>query len=174
MDSSTASLIGAFIGALAGVSGAVVTQMLNTKKEQKQWCRLKKDESYSNTLRYCMKARNKRSKINAKVGPILGEDAVKEWFDEINEASVWLTNLSIYCSPLYKDEIVKVSEVLRKSIEAFCGHSDIKSDGINTTQISRPLTGKVNIPNLFSSLKHVHETILECARKDIGFNGLDK
>jgi len=52
MDSAVAGLIGAGIGALAGLLGSVFTTYFQTAQEHQKWLRDKRAESYSNTIRY--------------------------------------------------------------------------------------------------------------------------
>lgn len=101
MDSGVAGLIGAGIGALAGVAGTLITNHLQAKQERLKWLRDKRVESYSNTIRYLTRALNKRSEISIDSGSlvtVMGKNVTKEWFDDLSEALAWFSSLSIYCS----------------------------------------------------------------------------
>ena len=50
MDSTTASLIGVGVGALAGIGGSLLTNWLLLWREREQWLRDKLQEIYSNTI----------------------------------------------------------------------------------------------------------------------------
>jgi hypothetical protein len=123
MDSTVAGLIGAAIGALAAIASALATSMLQERQERKKWQRDKKQEAYANSLRYILRALNKRSKIDMEQGAILGEDGIKEWFDDISEVQIWLTTLSIYCPPAQRGKIIAVLDEVRAATEDFMTHS---------------------------------------------------
>jgi hypothetical protein len=101
MDSAVAGLIGAGIGAVTGIAGTFITTYLQARQERLKWLRDKRVESYSNTIRYLTRALNKRSSISIESGNLvtaMGQDVIKEWFDDLSESLVWLSSLSIYCS----------------------------------------------------------------------------
>lgn len=116
MDSAVAGLIGAGIGAVAGT---LITTYLQAKQERLKWLRDKRVESYSNTIRYFTGALNKRSSISIKSGAlvtIMGQDAVKEWFDDLSESLVWLSSLLIYCSENQQEEIINAFKVVEQAV----------------------------------------------------------
>ncbi len=152
MDSAVAGLIGAGIGAVAGIAGTLITTYLQAKQERLKWLRDKRVESYSNTIRYLTRALNKRSSISIESGTlvtIMGQDVVKEWFDDLSEALVWLSSLSIYCSENQQQEIINAFRVVEQAVSDF-----ISSD-------SRSL-------NLQSVISSVLDGVIECARRDVG------
>lgn len=152
MDSAVAGLIGAGIGAVAGIAGTLITTYLQAKQERLKWLRDKRIESYSNTIRYLTRALNKRSSISIESGTlvtIMGQDVVKEWFDDLSEALVWLSSLSIYCSENQQQEIINAFRVVEQAVSDF-----ISSD-------SRSL-------NLQSVISSVLDSVIECARRDVG------
>jgi hypothetical protein len=151
MDSAVAGLIGAGIGAVAGIAGTLITTYLQAKQERLKWLRDKRVESYSNTIRYLTRALNKRSSISIESGTlvtIMGQDVVKEWFDDLSESLVWLSSLSIYCSENQQKEIINAFRVVEQAV------SDL------ITSDSRPL-------NLQSIISSVLDSVIECARRDI-------
>ena len=149
MDSAVAGLIGAAIGALAGLLGSVFTTYFQTTQEHQKWLRDKRVESYSNTIRYLTRLLNKRSAIMAEGGAYIGEEIIKEWFDDLSEALVWLSSLSIYCS---KNQQRIVSQV-------FGTVDDAASKFVATGSCPLALNDVIS-----SALNN----IVECARKDIG------
>jgi len=167
MESTTATLLGALIGATTGLAGSLFSQIIIARKNNRVWVRSKKDESYSNTIRYCLRARNKRSKITAEGETILEQDIIKEWFDDISETIIWGTSLTIYCDPSCKNEIENIVEKLRGSFETMLGHVDIETDnGIKRAAVS--IKKKNDYPGLFFCLTELYETTKKCARNDIG------
>ena len=152
MDSAVAGLIGAGIGASAGIAGTLISTYLQTKQERLKWLRDKRVESYSNTIRYLTRALNKRSSISIESGTpvtIMGQDVIKEWFDDLSESLVWLSFLSIYCSENQQKEVINAFRVVEQAV------SDL------VTSNSHPS----NIQNAISS---VLDSVIECARRDIG------
>jgi hypothetical protein len=61
VSSAIAGLIGAAIGAIAGIAGAIVTQYLQIRAERTQALRSKRVETYTNTLQCLLKVRGRRA-----------------------------------------------------------------------------------------------------------------
>ena len=81
MDAAIAGLIGAAIGAVARMAGTLITAILQAKQEHTRWIGDKRVEAYSNTVRYLVKALNKRSSIVIEGGTltsVMGKDVIKE------------------------------------------------------------------------------------------------
>jgi hypothetical protein len=95
MDSALAGLIGAGIGAIAGLTGAVVNYRLSLRSQHANWLRDKRQEAYSSTLRYLLRSSGKRSGIEADGTPFIGQDAIKELFDDLSDARSWLLTLHL-------------------------------------------------------------------------------
>ena len=122
------------------------------KQERLKWLRDKRVESYSNTIRYLTKALNKRSSISIESGTlvtIMGQDVVKEWFDDLGEALVWLSSLSIYCSENQQQEVINAFRVVEQAV------SDL-------------ITSDSRLLNLQSVILSVLDSVIECARRDVG------
>jgi hypothetical protein len=156
MDSAVAGLIGAAIGASAAIAAAFVTSLLQMRQAHDIWLRDKKQEAYSNAVRYILRVLNKRSEITAEGLTVLGMDAQKEWFDDMSEALTWVTALSIYCSPNQRDQITKTLDEMRKTI------SQIVSRGIPRIPLKQLSTDPLDV---FSS---AYEIIIASERRDIG------
>jgi len=81
MNAAIAGLIGAAIGAMAGIVGAFVTQYLQARAAARNWLRDKREGAYSNALRYLLRVHNKRSQLEftekGLTVPVLGEDVQK-------------------------------------------------------------------------------------------------
>jgi hypothetical protein len=135
VSTAVAGLIGAAIGATAGIVAAFITQHLQTKAERKKWLRTKREEAYSNTLRFLLKTLNRRSGLSSDGMAYLGKDAIKEWFDDIVEAQIWANYLTIYCSEGQKGSIAEVASKLNETVSKFLagaetpvGHPDHSSE----------------------------------------------
>ena len=152
MDSAVAGLIGAGIGASAGIAGNLISTYLQTKQERLKWLRDRRVKSYSNTIRYLTRALNKRSSISIESSTpvtIMGQDVIKEWFDDLSESLVWLSSLSIYCSKNQQKEIINAFRVVEQAV------SDLVASNSHPS----------NIQNAISSGL---DSVMECARRDIG------
>ena len=179
MSSAIAGLIGAAIGASAGIVGAFLTQHLQAKAERTKWLRTKREEAYSNTLRFLLKTLNRRSNLTAEGIAYVGKDVIKEWFDDIVEAQIWANYLTIYCSESQKAAIAEVASNLNEAVEKFVGLPDTeipigRSEDLSeaaldppSDRIGRPLAGLTELPGVVATS---YRTVLSCAREDIGLN----
>jgi hypothetical protein len=152
MDAAIAGLVGAAIGAVAGMAGTLITSYLQAKQEHTKWIRDKRVEAYSNTIRYLVRALNKRSSLSLESGAIIsvmGKDVIKEWFDDLSEILVWLSAVSIYCSKSQQSKIAHATQISTKAVCDFVNSDSEKS----------------NLVNAISSALGIVE---ECARQDIG------
>jgi hypothetical protein len=149
MDAALAGLVGAGIGALAGIAGAMLTYVLQTRLEREKWLRDRRVEVYTNAIRYLIRVSNKRSILTAEGMTVLGQDAVKEWFDEISEARSWLTSLLIYCSRQEQPRLNAAIERLNKAAADF-------------------LTSRGSPGDLIESAQATCLQVAESARKDVG------
>ena len=71
MNPAISALIGAAIGATAGILGVLLTNILQTRNQHKTWIRDKKTEAYTNTLQHLFRLANKRSRLLADGKTIL-------------------------------------------------------------------------------------------------------
>jgi predicted transcriptional regulator len=152
MDAAIAGLIGAAIGAVAGMAGTLVTTYLQAKQEHAKWIRDKRVEAYSNTIRYLVRALNKRSRFAIEGGTftsVMGEDVMKEWFDDLSEILAWLSAVSIYCSKNQQSQIVYTTQVVDKAVCNFVNSGSTISD-------------------LQNAISTALDTVEDCARKDVG------
>jgi hypothetical protein len=152
MDAAIAGLIGAAIGAVAGMAGTLITTYLQAKQEHARWIRDKRVEAYSNTIMYLIRALNKRSSLSIDGGTltsVIGKDVIKEWFDDLSEILVWLSAVSIYCSKNQQPKIAHATQIVNKAVCDFVNSGSVKSD----------------LQNVISSALNIVE---ECARQDVG------
>lgn len=152
MDAAIAGLIGAAIGAVAGMAGTLITTYIQARQEHTKWIRDKRVEAYSSTIRYLIKALNKRSNLSLKGGTAMsamGEDVIKEWFDDLSEILVWLSAVSMYCSKSQQSKIAHATQIATKAVCDFV-NSDSK------------------ISDLQSVISSALGIVEECARQDVG------
>jgi hypothetical protein len=148
MSSAIVGLIGAAIGALAGVAGAFISQRMQAGAAQKRALETKKEEAYSNTLRYMLRGQNRRGELTAE-GTFIITD-VATLIDDMVEAQFWASALTIYCSEEQRETVNTVSRDLNKTIQ------ELVSGGVKL--------GKADPISKFSSW---YEEILACAREDM-------
>lgn len=152
MDAAIAGLIGTAIGAVAGMAGTLITTYLQAKQEHAKWIRDKRVEAYSNTIRYLVRALNKRSHLAIEGGTctsVMGEDVIKEWFDDLSEILAWLSAVSIYCSKNQQSQIAYTIQIVNKAVCDFVNSSSATSE----------------LQNVISTGLGIVE---ECARQDVG------
>ncbi len=159
MDSSIAGLIGAGIGALAGMAGTVIGQYMQSRRDQRSWLLDKKEDTYSNTLRYLSKVVNRRSQITANGKAILSIDDTSLWFNDVSEAQAWMTSLTIYCSEGVRTKICEALKDYNEALSCFVGTD---SNAIDAGKKS------ISSGNLIETMVKVRESVLTCARQDLG------
>ena len=93
---------------------AFVASTLQARQERHIWLRDRRQEAYANAVKYIVRVSNKRSIITADGLTVLGQDAQKEWFDDMSEVLTWMTNLSIYCSPSQRAKITEALDQIRE------------------------------------------------------------
>jgi hypothetical protein len=171
MNSAIAGLIGAGIGALAGVAGAFINQLMQARAPRARALQSKKEEAYSSTLRNLLRVRNRRSGVSAEFGEaVVRKEPTQALFDDMVEALFWASTLTIYCSDNLKGTVQNVSRDLNETIEDFV--SGAFSPRENEAQMRfDALGGAAPYPRcetLAEKLSRCYETILASAREDIG------
>jgi hypothetical protein len=171
VSSAIAGLIGAAIGALAGIAGAFISQRMQARATQERTLQSKREEAYSSTLRYLLRVQNRRSGISA--GHIyIAQESFKEFVDDMVEAQFWASTLTIYCSEEQRETVKKVSRDLNETVADFVSgelaHRSI--EGITARMKARHSGKEPEEPQagLFSMFSNWYETILACAREDVG------
>lgn len=106
MDSALAGLIGAGIGAMAGLLGSLLSNWMVIQKDEKRWFRERQAEEekwlkerlqeiYTNCIDYLSRL-FRRSEISADAGAILKQEHQRELFTDYSESQKWLGLLAIY------------------------------------------------------------------------------
>ncbi|MEA2601668.1 MAG: hypothetical protein QOF89_2660 [Acidobacteriota bacterium] len=107
MDQALSNLLATGIGALAGLSGALLTVLLQQTAEHKKWFREQAELAYSSALKSLAKA------TIIPIGIDLCE--IKKWFDCLSEVRESLIVLQVYCSEgreRLADQIQKLFRVI--------------------------------------------------------------
>lgn len=168
MDSTVAGLIGAGIGAVAGMVGTIIGQTMQSQRDHNKWQLSKKEEAYSNTLRYLLKVLNRRSQITADGIVFISKEHLPQWFQDISEAQAWMTSLTIVCSSDVRGTINSVSEKLNVAMSQFLG-MEMKVGEAKEVVQDVAVAGKgPDFGNLSEAVAFAYSEVLKCARKDLG------
>ena len=168
MDSAIAGLIGAGVGAIAGMAGTFIAHSLQSKEERKKWLLSKREEAYSNALRYLLKSLTSRSKITADGFTILSQNEMPSWFSNLSEAQSWITSLTIYSSVETKESINSVSKKFNASMSMMMGSSGlIASEQPDTSPIRIDIADN-GLSDIAESVAFAYTEILKCAQIDLG------
>lgn len=168
MDTAIAGLIGAGIGAAAGMTGTLLAQILQSRREHRKWLLSKKEDAYSNSLRYLLKALNRRTKITADGIAILSKEDMPEWFADLGEAQSWITSLTIYCSSDVRETIKQVAGKFNGVISTLMGNDVlIAAEHPNENKSDRIVVNQ-GLDNLAETVSFAYIEILKCAQKELG------
>jgi hypothetical protein len=94
VSTAVIGLLGALIGASAGLIGAWLTSSLQGRRDQAKWLLETRVAAYGKAIRHLYRASYRMTTVSAESGPIIAEEDIKEWFDDVTEALyqvVWLT-----------------------------------------------------------------------------------
>jgi hypothetical protein len=152
VDSGITALIGAAIGASSAIISSWITFLLQKRNEHRKWLRDKKQEAYSNAMRYLLRTKYKRSKVLAGGTTVLSREDTKEWFDDIIMLMDSLVSLSVITPREYAKGISKQATEVKRQIEDI-----FYSEG----------RGKVSIPSFIKSLDDLEQAIKAAAARDM-------
>ncbi len=163
MDSAISGLLGAGIGAVAGMFGAVLTQSLQLRNDHKKWLLSKKEEAYSSAIRFLLKSLNRRSKMTATGIAVLGQNELPDWFIDLSEAQAWVSSITIYASCETKESINQVAYRFNSVMSELLHYYP-------TLTIEERQCGITTIEeeSLSKFLSFAYEEVLKCAQNDLG------
>lgn len=168
IDPAVSGLIGAGIGAIAGMSGTLMGQVLQSKREHKKWLLTRKEDAYSNSLKYLLRVLNKRSKLTADGIAVLAKEDVPEWFSDLSEAQAWITSLTIYCSDDVRETIKSVSSKFNGVMSMLMGNNVYISSGAENRSMEVTAHPGNGLDNLAETVSFVYLEILKCAQRELG------
>jgi hypothetical protein len=114
MDSSVAALVGAATGALAGVSGPIVSGAVENKREIKRWFLDSEKAAYVAAINSLSRAMYPMSTYN-QYGVALAEKDGSLWLGELVQSQAAIATLTAFCTDSVRANIEKA---LNASIEA--------------------------------------------------------
>jgi hypothetical protein len=162
MDSAVAGLIGALIGGLATIIGTFIAHNLQMRQARDQWLKAKREETYLNTIRHLVQLlKNRASSAEGRMN-LDTTEAYKEAFDQISEAQIWLTSLTIYCSKKEREMLTNLSRDFTEASIKFM--KDAQDLMVEHQTISDEIRLALDFPLLWET----YVAVLESARADLG------
>jgi hypothetical protein len=89
MGAAVIGLVGALLGAATALVGSVISARLQARQESVRWQRDRRQAAYDGSLRYLLRAANRRAELSIQSGKlttVLSQEHVREWFDDLVEA----------------------------------------------------------------------------------------
>ena len=113
----------ALIAASSAIIGAVITQWLTSRREQKKhdltltadrekWLREQRQNCYHNAVKYLIRIKSIGARVKQTSAIKIPENAPSVWYDDIAEANAWLSSLQYYCSDTVYDDVGEVASNL--------------------------------------------------------------
>lgn len=167
------AFLGSIIGAVSATVVVLIGGYLTFRREKNKERRLRKQEGYTNLLRYIIRVKNKTSFIDSEGNLQLEKEDHKEFYDEIAEVKIWALICSMYVSDRYKEEFKKSAD------ELFAGPKYMISSIERTPTEAGPTIVKrnyqINDPNNLSAgrkldmkdLDNIFNVFVAVIRKDI-------
>ena len=166
MDAGTSTIIGAAVGALSGLFGALGSQWWTARRDNTTWVRDKKEEAYGKTISSCLRIRYRKSKLSIDSGPYLAEEDITKWFDDIVDFLSWLTLLQIYCSPNFKTKIGKDIRKITAITDNFIGNVLLGTDENVQLTVINPID-EDTIKQFMVTIEEVYDSVVKCAQLDL-------
>jgi hypothetical protein len=108
MDPAAAGLIGAAIGAIAGVAGSLISAHIQARGERLAFIRQRKAEAYAKAVQHLFRAAARRSEISAQGMPVLSREDQREWFLDLADGLHSLTAVIAYAGHGFRAELTEV------------------------------------------------------------------
>jgi len=151
VSTAVIGLLGALIGATAGLGAAWLTNSLQSRMDQAKWLLEARVAAYSKAIRHLYRAGYRMTKVSAESGPIIAEGDIKEWFDDVTEALYQVVWLTVVCG---KGQFSRVQQA----------QSDLDAAVAQLLGDKRPSHPKT----LRYQLAKTYQTIHVAARGDVG------
>ena len=133
MDAALAGVLGAGIGAVAGIAGSVVTNSFAARRERDLWRRTQMADAYANALSHLARATTRRSKLtthaDGTVSAIMSEEDLAAWFLDIADAEKSVAVAAGFASVQARLKLVEALSALhrvsRRAVEDFVVPEDL-------------------------------------------------
>lgn len=151
MTAALSGFAGAVLGALTTLVGAMFADRRQAKAEARRWRRDQLETAYAQTIRYLLRAANRRSEfVGGTGGAVLRLEHQREWFDDLVEAQVWMRTITRYCGNAQTATIQRAAEQLDSHVDRLI--SGVRYDAKNFS--------------IWKVLQRCIATVAECARLD--------
>ena len=157
MASAVIGLVGALLGAVVALVGSLVSARLQARQEHVRWQRDRRQAAYEAAVRYILRAANRRSHIavhGGRVTPMMSEDFVREWFDDLVEAQSSLRSLTVICGERQATRLEQAADRLDEVVTAM-------NLGVELVKGSGPKEGVIQ------KLREVASVVARCGREDL-------
>lgn len=151
MTHAVIGLVGALIGATAGLVAAWLTSSLQGRRDEAKWLLEDRVGAYKGAIRHLYRASYRMTKISAEYGPIIGKEDHKEWFDDVTEALYQVVWLTVVCGDSQLEDVQQTQYDLDQAVARLMGDK----------QPSHPKL-------LRYQLAKAYQTIHSAARADLG------
>ena len=109
---------GAVFGAFITLVSATLADRRQARAEARRWRRDQLESAYAQTLRYLLRAANRRSEFEGGTGSaVLLQKDQREWFDDLVEAQVWIRTVVRYCGDAGASRIWQAAEQLDSYVD---------------------------------------------------------
>ena len=133
MDAALAGLIGAGIGALAGLAGSLISARAQDRRERENFLRQRKADAYGQAVAHLFRAAARRSHLTSEGGPILSKEDQAAWFLDIADALNSLTAVIAFVGSGFRNELIEVLQHFGSA--AF----ELTQKGLGVASTKRPL-----------------------------------
>lgn len=119
MATALIGLAGALLGAVAALVGAALSDRRQLRNEEMRWRRDQMGTAYETTLRYLLRAANRRSEVHPELGRgVLNKEHQREWYDDLVEGHYWLLILISRCGAAQAPRLREAFDLLDRQLQA--------------------------------------------------------
>jgi hypothetical protein len=119
MATAFIGLVGALLGAVTALVGAALSDRRQLTNEEMRWRRDQMGAAYETTLRYLLRAANRRSEVDQDLGRgVLNKEHQREWYEDLVEGHSWLLILISRCNAAQTPPLREAFDLLDRQIQA--------------------------------------------------------
>jgi hypothetical protein len=121
MSAAVAGLVGALIGAAAGLAGAWLTSLLADRRERAKWILEARVDAYKAAIRHLYRAAYRMTEVSTEHGPLVRDEDISEWFDDVTESLYQVVWLTIVCGNSQLARVQAVQYDLDRAVAGLMG-----------------------------------------------------
>jgi hypothetical protein len=177
MDTATAGLMGATLGAFGALTTVFLTHHFTQKREERRyvreqeyekirWLRDQRQNYYHNAVKYLIRVRAIGAQVKNTGVIKLPEDAPPSWYDDIAETNAWLSSLHYFCSDDYHDDIGEASNDFLNLSNWLIGFRPTGT--LSGTEFLHILSleGHLDYQGFVDLMNQIENVISNCARRE--------